>query len=117
MNTPTVPTLVLPFLVIGGLLVGTVQPSTAAEPLVGGYSDVPTTNAQVIAAARFAVSTQAVSKWPLIGLVEIMEAEQQVAAGMNYRLQLKVKVKRREAEAVVWRKLSGEHELTSWTWK
>jgi hypothetical protein len=42
-----------------------------------------------------------------------------LVAGMNYRLRLKVKVdgKVKEAEAVVWRKLSGEHELTSWTWK
>jgi len=52
-------------------------------------------------------------------LVSIVGAKQQVVAGMNYRLQLKVDLDGtpREAEAVVWRKLSGEYKLTSWNWK
>jgi hypothetical protein len=117
----TVSALVPPFLLAVGLVVGTVQSSAAAEHLVGGYSEVPTTNEQVIAAAQFAATTQSISteSGPEITIVEILSAQQQVVAGMNYRLRLKVKVDGtvREAGAVVWRKLDGKHELTSWTWK
>ena len=107
--------------VASGLLVGTVCPSQAAEQIVGGYSEASITNAEVVAAAQFAVKAQAATpeQKAVITLVELLSARQQVVAGMNYRLRLKVKVdgKVKEAEAVVWRKLSGEHELTSWTWK
>lgn len=79
------------------------------------------TNERVVAAARFAVETQAAKsdQKGAIVLVEVLSVQQQVVAGMNYRLRLKVTVdgKDREAEAVVWRKLSGEHELRSWGWK
>lgn len=122
MNTPTIPALVLSLLL--GILVGTVHPSAAAEHLVGGYSETSTTNAEVIAAAQFAVKAQseAPEQKADIALVEILSAQQQVVAGMNYRLRLKVKVdgKDREAEAVVWwqawRK-PDPYRLTSWTWK
>lgn len=82
---------------------------------------VSTTNTEVISAAQFAVKAQAAmpDQKAAITLVEILSAQQQVVAGMNYRLRLKVKVDgtEKEAEAVVWRKLSGEHQLTSWAWK
>ena len=108
-------------LVASGLLVGAVCPSQAAEQIVGGYSNASITNAEVVAAAQFAVKAQAATSEQkiVITLVELLSARQQVVAGMNYRLRLKVKVdgKVKEVEAVVWRKLSGEHELTSWTWK
>ena len=91
---------------------------------MGGYSETPVTGAWVKAAAEFAIARQArttATNLPAlkIELVEIVRAEQQVVAGMNYRLRLKVRVKDevREAEAVVWRKLSGKFKLTSWTWK
>jgi cystatin-C len=120
MRTP----LVLSFLMMGSILFGIVQPSSAAETLVGGYSEVSVTNEQVIAAAQFAVKTQALSveRAPVITLVEILKAEQQVVAGMNYRLRLKVKVDEtvREAKAVVWRQAwrkPDPYRLTSWAWK
>ena len=45
-------------------------------------------------------------------------ARQQVVAGLNVALSLDVKQGQndRQAEAVVWHKLSGEYELTSWSW-
>jgi hypothetical protein len=107
--------------VASGLLVGAVCPSQAAEQIVGGYSETSVTNAEVVAAAQFAIKAQAATPEQkiVITLVELLSVRQQVVAGMNYRLRLKVKVDGtvKEAEAVVWRKLSGEHELTSWTWK
>ena len=54
-------------------------------------------------------------------LIKILRAEEQVVAGMNYRLTLKVKVngKEKQADAVVWwqnwRK-PNPYELTSWRW-
>lgn len=97
-----------------------VPASAAGKILVGGYSKVSTTNEQVIAAAQFFVKTlNALSERETgISLVEVLGAEQQVVTGMNYRLRLKVKYNGtvREAYAVVWRKVSGEYELTSWTW-
>lgn len=55
-------------------------------------------------------------------LVKILGAEEQVVAGMNYRLTLKVTVNgtEKQAEAVVWwqawRK-PAPYELTSWKWE
>jgi hypothetical protein len=103
------------------LALGVSNSSRAAPPLCGGYADAAITNAEVVAAAQFAVKTQAArpDQKAAIALVEIQSARQQVVAGMNYRLRLKVKVDGadKDAEVVVWRKLSGEHKLTSVMWK
>jgi hypothetical protein len=121
MNTWTTPTVVLAVLVAAGMLIGTAQPSSAEEHLVGGYAEVAVTNAQVVTAAEFAVKTLAAmpERTVAISLVEILSAQRQVVAGTNYRLRIKVKVDgaEKEVEVVVWRKLSGEHNLTSRTWK
>ena len=81
----------------------------------GGFSAVATGDAQVQAAAKFALSARD-AKLKLLG---IEQAQQQVVAGQNFRLKLKVDENgdRRLAEAVVWRKLDGKHELTSWQWQ
>ena len=99
----------------------------AAPPLVGGYADTSVTNAEVVAAARFAVRTQELAmreKAPgaKLELVCIVAARQQVVAGMNYRLDVRVKADGTEkaAEAVVWWQAWNAKEpykLTSWTWK
>ncbi|MBM3300814.1 MAG: hypothetical protein FJY85_12775, partial [Deltaproteobacteria bacterium] len=103
------------------LLLGTACPSPAAETLCGGYSEASVTNTEVVAAAQFAVKALAAmpEQKPDITLVEILSASQQVVAGMNYRLRLKLKVdgKEKEAEVVVWWKLDGKYQLTSRTWK
>ena len=99
-------------------------PSRGAKScLFGGFSDASVRDKQVVAAAEFAVKAQtaAVStheKPVSITLVKILKAEQQVVAGMNYQVTLLVKVDgvEREAAARIWRKLSGEHELTVWRW-
>lgn len=55
-------------------------------------------------------------------LVQIVGAERQVVAGMNYRLTLKVLLngEARLAEAVVWRQAWRKprpDQLTSWIWR
>ena len=101
----------------------------AQQSKVGGYSALAVTNKEVIDAAAFAVNIQQkVMQRPKgepaakLELTAIEGAEQQVVAGMNYRLRLKVKVDgvEKDAEAVVWwqpwRK-PEPYQLTSWSWK
>ena len=79
--------------------------------MTGGYSAIAVTNKEVIDAAAFAVKIQQKVMQHQLGeppakleLTAIEGAEQQVVAGMNYRLRLKVKVDgvEKDAEAVVW---------------
>jgi hypothetical protein len=92
-------------------------------PVLGGPSEVSVNDPEVIAAVNFAVGEQdrrerEQGSHGHIRLMSILGATQQVVAGTNYTLRLKVKAHRteKEATAVVWRKLSGGHELTSWQW-
>ena len=98
-----------------------VSRAAGAAPLPGGFSETAVTNAGVVAAADFAVKTQALAgeSQADLALLAVLDAHQQVVAGTKYRLHLRLKVDGalREAEAVVWRKLSGEHALISWTWQ
>ncbi len=83
-------------------------------------SVVSVTEPQVIAAATFAIKAQATKKkGTKLLLVKILGAQQQVVAGLNFRLVLKVKMNNTEkdAEVVVYRNLSGQHKLSSWIWK
>lgn len=78
----------------------------------GGYTPVAATDEQALAAAKFAVGAQE----PKLVFQSLDKAEQQVVAGKNYRLTLKVKLNgaTRGANAVVWHKLDGQYEVTSW---
>ena len=97
--------------------------------MAGGYSAIAVTNKEVIDAAAFAVSIQQEVMQHQLGeppakleLTAIIGAEQQVVAGISYRLRLKVKVDgvEKDSEAVVWwqpwRK-PEPYQLTSWNWK
>jgi hypothetical protein len=100
----------------------------AQQPKPGGYVTGAVANKEVVAAAAFAVNAQQKAMQekknvdsPTLELVTILQAEQQVVAGINYRLKLKVKLngKEKPAEAIVWwqawRK-PDPYQLTSWTW-
>jgi len=89
-----------------------------ASPTVGGYSEVSTSDPDVNSAAQFAVSNEAQSTGEIYELQQVVEAEQQVVAGINYRLVLVVidSGQSRRAEAVVYRDLQGAYSLTSWIW-
>jgi hypothetical protein len=80
-------------------------------PLPGGFSQAANTDAEVLKAAQFAVKAHD----PKLTLKSVNAAEQQVVAGTNYKLRLTTS-DGRKADAVVWRKLDGSHELTSWQW-
>ncbi|MDR3569015.1 MAG: cystatin domain-containing protein [Syntrophobacteraceae bacterium] len=100
-----------------------------ANPMkVGGFSKVSVADKDVRKAAAFAVQAQAKAMRgqekgaaTTLKLVKILAAEKQVVSGMNFRLELGVKVNGRykRAEAVVWLqpwRKPNPYELTSWKW-
>ncbi len=95
-----------------------------AQEVAGGWSEVPSDDKDIAAVAQFAVAAQVKAleaegkKGCVMALVKVLSAKQQVVAGMNYRLALKVAADgaEKEAEVVVWKQLSGEYKLTSWAW-
>ena len=116
-------------LMAGALLVCGAACASAADhrPMPGGFSLAATTNEEVVAAANFAIKAQGdelkkSAPAPTLSLVSIERAEQQVVAGMNYKLTLNVKHdgKARQAEATVWWQAWNRevpYKLTAWTWK
>ena len=122
-NVPTYAAALLLFIAAGSL-------TCLAQPArVGGYAVGSVTNKEVVAAAAFAIKAQQHAMQenkdaepPKLELATILQAEQQVVAGVNYRLKLKVKLNGTEktAEAIVWwqawRK-PDPYRLTSWAWK
>jgi hypothetical protein len=101
----------------------------AAQPSKpGGWATAAVTKKEVVDAAAFAIKAEGKAlqdpKAPQpakLVLVKILEAEEQVVAGMNYRLKLKVKLNGEEktAEAVVWWqawRTPDPYQLTSWKW-
>lgn len=96
--------------------------SVVAAQQVGGYKPADTNDQQVVAAAEFAVNTRKEQEGGPLSLVSIKSAEQQVVAGMNYRLCLEVKaadetdagVESQSVLTVVFQSLQRKYELKSW---
>ncbi len=98
--------------------------TAAAAPVpavikVGGFKTARVDDADIVAAAEFAVEAQ--NKKDDFGrtLVEVLSAEEQLVAGMNYRLCLKSKLGGDEGEihfvrVVVYRDLKKVYKLTKW---
>lgn len=91
--------------------------AAGAQPVAGGFHKAPVDDAEIKAAADFAVSA-APKK---VKLAEIVSASQQVVAGMNYSLCLRVKGRNigqltggRFVAAKVFRGLDRTYRLTSW---
>ena len=76
-------------------------------PLVGGFSQTATTDAEVLKAAKFAVKAHDAK----LTLQHVTAAEQQVVAGINFKLKLTTS-DARKADVIVWRKLDGTYVLT-----
>ncbi len=88
---------------------------------VGAYSKAETDDSEVAAAANFAViaiekALRKTDKDTNVSLTEILSASKQVVAGMNYKMLLKININYKDevVEAVVWKKLSDDYELTTW---
>ena len=86
-------------------------------PVAGGYSERPTSDRGVAAAARFAVRERGRRTGRRVTLLSVRRAETQVVAGLNYRLLLRVREGRaaaRDAVAVVYQNLRQRLSLESW---
>lgn len=102
-------------LLCAGLSVASVA-SAQQAPVAGGYSEASVGDAEVVAAARYAVSAASRKERRRISLVSIRRAEVQVVAGLNYRLGLTVNAgsKREDVTAVVYKNLKRQYSLTRW---
>jgi hypothetical protein len=101
----------------------------AQEPMAGGWSAATVTNPEVVAAAAFAIKEEEKilrenkeTPTAKLSLVSILSVKQQVVAGMNYRLKLKVTLdgKEKKAEATVWWQAWNKktpYQLTEWNWQ
>jgi hypothetical protein len=100
------------YVVFGGMSGATAQEVT----MTGAYGDASITDHEVVAAARFAVRAEGRKTGAPVALLSIERAEQQVVAGINYRLHLKVKTrgKTQAVTAVVYQNLKDKYSLTSW---
>ncbi len=97
---------------------GADKPTSPENPsLAGGYSPAKI-DAEARTVAAFAVKAQAEASGKSLKLVEVVKAERQVVAGLNFRLEVEVAegAKPLQARAVVWKKLDGSLSLTSWVW-
>lgn len=87
-------------------------------PMPGAYQTAASIGPDERAAASAAVSARAVQEKLPLKLLTIERVERQVVAGLNFRLRLRVELggQPRMVEAVVYRNLQGQHQLTSWQW-
>ena len=95
-----------------------VAANAQTEPMTGGYSNISVTSAEATSAAAVAVKRHAsLHTKDKVTLVRILKAEQQVVAGMNYRICMIVKNRRgvlRTVTAVVYQPLKGKKRSTDW---
>lgn len=102
------------FALVMGIYAGATHVSAQ---MTGAYGDASVGSKEVKRAAKFAVSQQSTSTKAKLTLVQIVKAEQQVVAGMNYRLILTVADKhgkKSTATTVVYQDLKNHLSLTSW---
>lgn len=91
----------------------------AASSMTGGWSEIRPDAQKIQEAAASAIAQQSAIGATSLRLLAVESAEQQVVAGINYRLHLRVseKGKERSARAIVWSRLDGSQQLTAWSWK
>lgn len=87
----------------------------AQRPLPGGFSEVKP-DEETRATANFAVGEISKKLHEPLALKAVVAAERQVVAGLNYRLELDLTKNNQSyrVRAIVWRRLDGTMELTSW---
>lgn len=98
------------------------SPQTAQSvhvPLAGAWSPVDPFAPDVQEAARFAVQTFAVQNRRRILYKDVVQARQQVVAGLNFQLDLQVMQEGvvRSAQVIVWHQPDGHYKLSEWVWR
>ena len=93
-------------------------PLSEAAPVAGAWAPADAFSPEVQEAARFAVQTFAVQNKARVLYKDVTQARQQVVAGLNFEIQLKVTldVTSRRVSAMVWRQPDGSYRLQAWEW-
>lgn len=113
----TINKLPLLFALVLGIMASNSGVHAQDGPIVGGYGKISVKSAEAQSSAKFAVSARARRTGKRIVLWKVLMAEQQVVAGMNYKVCMRVFVsgKARTVTAVVYKNLRQKLSLTSWS--
>ena len=86
--------------------------------VAGGYSGVKINDPDVKAAAEFALAEQGRRDGVDLSLMEIVQAQRQVVAGLNYKMCLRARSgsATRTAVVVIYKNLQQQYSLTSFQW-
>ncbi|WP_350294474.1 cystatin domain-containing protein [Limnohabitans sp. Rim8] len=84
----------------------------------GGWTQADNFNEDVQEAARFAVQKQAVLTQSRLIYKDVLSAQTQIIAGLNFQLKVSVTEQDlpRYARVTVWRNLQNQYSLTQWVW-
>ena len=87
------------------------------DQIAGGYAETSNNDPDALTAARFAVRKEAQKSHARVSFRAIKRAEVQVVAGLNYRLCMTIRIKRKtqDVTVVVYKNLKQKYSLTSWT--
>jgi hypothetical protein len=88
-----------------------------ADQITGGYGEMSVTDKDAKNAAAFAVKTRTNQTHKTVTMVKIVKAEQQVVAGLNYRVCINVRInngKTQTVTAVVYKNLQDKKSLSHW---
>ena len=98
---------------------GTQASSTVnGETVAGAWAVADAFGPDVQEAARFAVQTFAVQNKARVIYKNVIQARQQVVAGLNFDMHIQVTLDgaTRNASAKVWREPNGAYSLQAWAW-
>ena len=84
----------------------------------GGWTQADTFNEDVQEAARFAVQKHAVSKQSRLIYKDVLSAQTQIVAGLNFQMKVLVIEDHLSRSAMVFvsRNLQNQYTLTHWNW-
>lgn len=92
--------------------------SAHANPVTGGFAAADINNAGVIKAARFAITERKQQTGSKLALQQIVQAQTQVVAGLNFQLCMKVRqskpAKTMWVMAKVYQNLEQQMQLSQW---
>ena len=95
-----------------------IQIKDTVKTLAGGWTQADSFNEDVQEAARFAVQKQAVLTQSRLIYKDVLSAQTQIIAGLNFQLKVSVTEQDlpRYARVTVWRNLQNQYSLTQWDW-
>jgi hypothetical protein len=92
--------------------------TVSTQAVAGAWALADAFSPDVQEAARFAVQTFAVQNKARVLYKDVIQARQQVVAGLNFDLHIQVTLDgaSRKASARVWRQPDGAYSLQAWAW-